>query len=137
MSASIGPSQTSKTPPVDLLTSSRMKTWRACPRRHYYQYELARASHGPEVVASAARADHPYRDQTGRLTRSTRAYAPRGRFLGDTLAVEVIANIPYATNVADHYREDWLERALTAQDGRVEHELERALARAVAVSNFG
>lgn len=90
-----------------------------------------------EVVASAARADHPYRDQTGRLTRSMRAYAPRGRFLGDTLAVEVIANTPYATNVADHYREDWLERALTAQDGRVEHELERALARAVATSNFG
>ena len=90
-----------------------------------------------EVVASAARADHPYRDQTDTLTKRTRAYAPRGRFLGDSLAVEVIANTPYATNVADHYREDWLERALTAQDGRVEHELERALAHAVATSNFG
>ena len=53
MSAGVGPSQSSGAPPVDLLTSSRMKTWRSCPRRHYYQYELARASHGPESAASA------------------------------------------------------------------------------------
>lgn len=89
------------------------------------------------VVVHSAKADHPYRDQTGRLTRSTRAYAPVGRFLGDTLAVEVVANTPYATQVARHYGEDWLEAALTQNDGRVEHELERALARAITTSNFG
>lgn len=88
------------------------------------------------VVADAAKADHPYRDQTGTLTRRTRAYAPVGRFLGDTLAVEVIANAPYATQVARYYGEDWLEAALTRNDARVEHELERALTRAVATSNF-
>ena len=53
MSAGPGASQSSGFAPTDLLTSSRMKTWRACPRRHYYQYELARASHGPESAASA------------------------------------------------------------------------------------
>ena len=53
MSTGPGASQPSGFAPVDLLTSSRMKTWRSCPRRHYYQYELARASHGPESAASA------------------------------------------------------------------------------------
>ncbi len=53
MSAGPGSSQSSVFAPVDLLTSSRMETWRACPRQHFYRYELARASHGPESAASA------------------------------------------------------------------------------------
>jgi hypothetical protein len=53
MSAGPGASQSSGFAPADLLTSSRLRTWRACPRQHFYRYELARASHGPESAASA------------------------------------------------------------------------------------
>lgn len=88
------------------------------------------------VVVSAAKASHPYRDQSGNLTRKTRAYAPTGRFLRDTLAVEVIANAPYAAHVAVHYREDWIARAFADQDGRIEHELDTALTRAITTANF-
>lgn len=38
---------------MDLLTSSRLKLWRACPRQHFYRYELAVESVGRESAASA------------------------------------------------------------------------------------
>lgn len=88
-----------------------------------------------EVVASAAKADHPYQDRTGRLTRTTRAYAPRGRFGAGTLAVEVVATQEYASHVARR-RGDWLEAAYRRSAPRVEHEVERALARAVDASGL-
>lgn len=53
MSAGPGASQSSGFAPVDLLTSSRLKCWRACPRQHHYRYELARAARAPESAASA------------------------------------------------------------------------------------
>lgn len=54
---------------------------------------------GAAVVVQQAKSQHSYRDRTGRLTRSIRAYAPRGRFTRGTLAVEIIADTPYASYV--------------------------------------
>jgi hypothetical protein len=77
-------------------------------------------------VAFAARADHPYTDQSGTLTRRTRAYAPRGRFSHDTLRDEVIADTDYADYVMRR-RGDWLEEAFRRTEGRIEHRLHDAL----------
>ncbi len=48
-----------------------------------------------------ARASHAYRDRTGRLTASTRAEAPTGSFLRDTLEGGVRATAPYARYVEE------------------------------------
>ncbi len=88
-----------------------------------------------EVIAADARNDHPYADQSGELTRRTRAYAPRGRFTRDTLRGEVIANTGYATFVARR-RGDWLERSLERNEGRVEHHLHDAVEAAVLRSGL-
>lgn len=89
-----------------------------------------------QVVAYDARADHPYTDQTGTLTRSTRAYAPRGSFLRDTLRVEVLAGTDYASHVMQR-RGDWLEASLVRSADRIEHHLHDALDRAVHRSGLG
>lgn len=83
-----------------------------------------------ESVAAAVRAEHPYNDYTYRLTRSTRAYAPRGRFSRGDLRVEVVAAMPYATYV-QRRRGDWLMDAFQQQEYRLEHDVETALGRAV------
>lgn len=51
------------------------------------------------AVVHSAKAEHAYTDRTGRLTRSIRAYAPRGRFSRDTLRVEIVAATDYASYV--------------------------------------
>lgn len=89
-----------------------------------------------EVIATEARNDHPYTDQTGELTRRTRAYAPRGSFMRDTLRGEVIANADYATFVAQR-RGDWLERSLERSEGRIDHHLHDAVESAVRASGLG
>jgi len=83
-----------------------------------------------ENIATAVRAEHPYNDYTHRLTRSTRSYAPRGRFSRGDLRVEVVAAMPYATYV-QRRRGDWLMATYMQQEHRVEHDVETALARAV------
>lgn len=83
-----------------------------------------------EVVVSAAKADHPYQDRTRDLTRTTRAYAPRGRFSQGSLRVEVVATQPYASHVMRR-KGDWLEAAYNRQRGRIENDVENALRRAV------
>ncbi len=88
-----------------------------------------------EVVASAAKADHPYQDRTRDLTRTTRAYAPRGRFSRGTLRVEVVATQPYASFVARR-KGDWLEDAFNRQRGRIENDIENAVRRAIDTSGL-
>ncbi len=39
--------------PISLLTASRMKSFRACPRQHFYRYELARVPHVEHAPAAA------------------------------------------------------------------------------------
>lgn len=87
-------------------------------------------------VAFAARADHPYADQSGTLTRRTRAYAPRGRFTRDTLRDEVIADTDYADYVRRR-RGDWLEEAFLRSEARIEHRLHDALEASVRRAGLG
>jgi len=87
-------------------------------------------------VAFAARVDHPYTDQSGTLTRRTRAYAPRGRFTHDTLRDEVIADTDYADYVRRR-RGDWLEEAFLRSEGRIEHRLHDALEASVHRAGLG
>jgi hypothetical protein len=89
------------------------------------------ACDGAEAVAHAARADHPYTDRSGTLTRSVRAYAPRGSFSRDTLRVEVVARAPYASHLEDRRDFAFLAPAWERSEGHVGELLERALDRAV------
>lgn len=104
--------------------------------------ELAVAvARGAEVVAFAARADHPYTDRTGRLTSSIRAEAPHGRFTTDTLGTEVVAATPYAsfvemgTSRARPY--PYLGPAFASTGYRIEHHLHGALEAAVRRAGLG
>lgn len=95
----------------------------------------AAVGRGAEAVAFAAKADHPYADRTGSLTRTTKAYAPRGRFSRGDLRVEVVAREEYATFVARR-RGDWLMDAYQRVEARVEHEVERGIEAAVRRSGL-
>lgn len=52
-----------------------------------------------QLVAERSRAEHPYTDRTGALTRRTRAHAPRGRFTRGDLRGEIVADTLYASYV--------------------------------------
>lgn len=94
--------------------------------------ELEKAAReGALVVAFAAKADHAYTDRSGRLTRSIRAYAPRGSFLRDTLRAEVLARAPYASYVEGRRAFAFLGPALERSEDRIEHHLHDALEAAV------
>ena len=90
----------------------------------------AAVARGAEAVVFAAKADHPYTDYSGDLTRTTKAYAPRGRFSRGDLRVEVVARETYASYVMRR-RGDWLMDAYRRNEARVEHEVEIGLEAAV------
>ena len=93
--------------------------------------ELSAAiARGADVVAFDAKADHPYGDYSGNLTRTTKAYAPRGRFSRGDLRVEVVAREVYASYVKSR-RGDWLMQSFVRQEARIDHEVETALDAAV------
>jgi hypothetical protein len=92
----------------------------------------AAARRGAEIVAASAKADHLYTDRTERLTRSIRAYAPKGVFTQGTLRTEVVARMRYATFVDGKARFQFLMPAFLRNEGRVEHELHDAVQTAVA-----
>ncbi|MFO0610794.1 MAG: HK97 gp10 family phage protein [Polyangiales bacterium] len=100
--------------------------------------ELERAAReGAKVVAFAAKADHPYTDRSETLTRSIRAYAPRGSFLRDTLDVDIIARAAYAKYLERRRAWAFLGPALERSQGRLEHLLYDALEAAVRRSGLG
>ena len=86
---------------------------------------------GAQMVAETARADHPYVDRTGNLTRSIRSYAPRGTFLNESLRAEVIATERYASYLERRQLYAFLAPALGRSEGRIEHDLHDALEAAV------
>lgn len=94
-----------------------------------------------DLVVVHAKADHPYQDRTGRLTRSIRAYAPRGRFTRGTLRGEVVATAPYASYLEDGTTKirgfAYLAPAATRMDGRMAQALEDALEAAVRRAGLG
>jgi len=94
------------------------------------------AREGAQLIAFAARADHPYTDRTGTLTRSIRAYAPRGSFLRDTLRADVIARTPYAGYVERRVAFAYLGPAAERSEGRLGHHLHDALEAAVRRSGL-
>lgn len=87
------------------------------------------------MLASEAKAEHPYQDQTGTLTRRTKAYRPHGRFSRGDLTAEVVADTGYATYVMRR-RGDWLVATYQRNEGRVQLDLEHALDRAVRASGL-
>lgn len=80
-----------------------------------------------ELVAFTARADHPYTDRTGDLTKYTEALPTRR--LRDQGAVEggVIAGTPYASFVNRNPRFAFLEPALAQNEARIDQELDQIL----------
>lgn len=83
--------------PIDLLTSSRLKLWRACPRQHHYRYELAVESVGRESAASAlGTAVHhaleawwcTWRDMGGYGALDAALYAARGDEAGEASDID-------------------------------------------------
>lgn len=85
------------------------------------------AREAAEVVAFAAKADHPYTDRTETLTDSIAAYAPRGRFSRDTLRAEVVARALHASHLERRRDFAFLAPAWDRSEGRVGELLERAL----------
>lgn len=82
-----------------------------------------------EVVAFAARADHPYTDRTGDLTGSIEGL-PAVRTANGAQG-GVVAGMDYASYVEGRGYA-FLEPALMSQQGRIDHELADALSRAAA-----
>lgn len=87
----------------------------------------AAVTRGAEIVAFAARAEHPYTDRTGRLTASIEALPAVAT--GDLARGGVLAGMDYASFVEASHA--YLAPAAQRVEGRVEHELDNILAAAI------
>lgn len=82
-----------------------------------------------DTVATASRADHPYKDRTGRLTAATEGLTARRE--GDVVRGGAVAVREYASRLEERPEYAFLAPAYGRSEARIEHDLDTCIGRKV------